>query len=124
MTLSPGTPRKARRPIKRVNRKRKAKNWTRAYGSVERVAFVASMPCIALWTVDHHECGGDIENAHVVKGDGGAGYKASAEYIAPLCTDHHRHLHRVGPDTFQRVHDVDLAACAAETARAWEARGE
>jgi hypothetical protein len=120
MTFKSGTPRKALRTteVRCVNRRRKAKSWIRSYGSEERVEFVKSLPCIAWGS----SCWGEIQNAHVVKGDGGASYKASAEFIAPLCDGHHRCLHRDGPYTFADEHRVDLAACAAATAAAWDRR--
>jgi hypothetical protein len=101
----------------KVNRARKASEFVRAYGSKARVAWVKRRPCIVAVGV----CAGPIENAHVVKGDGGTSYKASAEFIAPMCHRHHRRLHSLGPISFQSVFKVDLAACAAETERAWRA---
>ena len=46
------------KPIPRVNEERFAKNWARAYHSLERCAFVKSLPCLA--------CGAKpSENAHI-----------------------------------------------------------
>lgn len=68
-------------PIRRTKpkkRKRSAKDFKRIYGSKARVEWVKSLPCAA--------CGveGYSENAHVA-GESGVGYKADAEFIAPLC---------------------------------------
>lgn len=65
-------------PVNRVNRKRKAANDARAYGSKAQRAFVAGLPCAA--------CGieGYSQNAHVL-GNGGMSRKAEAETVAPLC---------------------------------------
>lgn len=73
-------PRKTR--VKRVNAKRKAANFARAYGSAERVAFVRSLPCAACGLV------GYSENAHVGGAGKGAGRKSDADQIAPLCGPH------------------------------------
>jgi hypothetical protein len=104
-------------PLPAVNRARKASEFVRAYGSRKRVAWVKRRPCIVPVGV----CAGPIENAHVVKGDGGTSYKASAEYVAPMCHHHHATLHRLGPISFQSVYKVDLAAEADACARAWRA---
>jgi hypothetical protein len=104
-------------PMPKINRARKASEFVRAYGSRKRVAWVKRRPCIVAVGV----CAGPIENAHVVKGDGGASYKASAEFIAPMCHRHHRRLHSLGPMTFQSVFKVDLTAEADACERAWRA---
>jgi hypothetical protein len=110
-----GKPALKRGKIKPYNAKRKAKEWTRAYGSEARVAFVASLPCVA--------CGQHRvpnENAHT-SGDGGAGRKASAKYVIPLCHDCHAMQHAIGAGTFALRYSLDLRELAAETDRAWSA---
>lgn len=69
-----------RRPPRRVNGKRKTREWTRAYGSKERVAFVKSLACA--------NCGivGYSQNAHTK--NGGAGRKGDYTTIIPLCGPH------------------------------------
>ena len=66
------------RPLKRVNKQRKAKNWTRAYHSVERVVWVCAQPCRVCFSTPSI-------NAHV--GPKGKGTSRKADY------DHQR-LHR------------------------------
>lgn len=105
-----------KKPVKRVNRVRKAKNWGRAYGSKERVAFVASLPCVVADTF--LPCAGTIENAHI--GTGGMGLKSGASSVLPLCTRHHLVLHRVGARHFEDKYGVDLKAEAARTEDEWQ----
>jgi hypothetical protein len=103
--------------LPRVNRKRRQSEFARTYGSKARVAFVKSLPCVV------RHCGDwRIENAHTETG--GMGRKADASTIAPICQRHHRELHQVGTHTFQAVHRVDLAACAAATDAAWQREQE
>lgn len=101
-----------------VNKKRKAKEFARAYHSVERVEFVKDQPCKACHRLFASE------NAHVL-GNGGAGRKAGYETIAPLCgavagtIGCHRMFdeHRSQFDKFFQF--FDPAAAAAATQRAW-----
>ena len=97
-------------------KKRSASEFARIYGSVARVAWVKSLPClVASWG-----CGGPIENAHAE--NGGMGRKADAETVVPLCRSHHAVLHAVGVASFQAAHALDLTAEARRIAAAWEAR--
>lgn len=99
-----------------VNRKRKAREWTRAYGSPERVAFVAALPCVVSGCVVS-----PCENAHT-SGDGGAGRKASARYVIPACAAHHHEQHTIGAGTFALKYQLNLRALAAAVEAAWQAR--
>lgn len=104
--------------IKASNPARKRANWTRAYGSPERCAWIASQPCVVMGCRR-----GPCENCHAETG--GTGRKADADQIFPACPAHHRELHTVGVVTFSRLHSLDLAQCARETALAWAtAQGE
>lgn len=59
---------------------RKPSEFKRIYGSKQRVEWVKSLPCSACGVV------GYSENAHVAPAsEKGTGYKADAEWIAPLC---------------------------------------
>lgn len=81
------------KPPRKVNRKRKASEFARCYGSKERVQWVKSLPCAV------PNCDGQpIENAHAL--GGGAGRKADYQLIAPLCRAHHRYLHQHGTHQF------------------------
>lgn len=101
--------------VKKVNAKRKAKEFARAYGSKERVAFVKSEPCAACLTGD---CSGPKENAHTKTG--GYGRKSDARFIAPLCHGHHQELHRSGQYSFDAKHRISLAYIARLTEAAWQ----
>lgn len=122
-----GPPRekKARAPIPRAGRPkatnaaRKKREFARAYGSSARVAWVHAQRCIVAHARD---CDGLIENAHIVTG--GAGRKADAAAIVPLCHRHHHELHMVGADVFQWHRCVRLSLCADDINRAWLAHCE
>lgn len=100
----------------RVNRKRKAGAFAKAYGSEARVAFVKGLPCVA-----RHECFGEIQNVHI-RG-GGAGIKAEARFIVPGCALLHHELHTFGVVTVQAKYRIDMIALAAATEAAWRASG-
>lgn len=73
---------------KRVNAKRKAREWARAYGSEARVLFVQGLRCA---------CGCGVkpcEVAHV--GNGGMSRKADAAQTLPLAPECHRKQHQKG----------------------------
>ena len=121
----------ARSGIKRVNRKRRARNWARAYHSEERVEFVNAMPCCACGVI------GYTENAHVPpKGEAGTGYKADAKWIVPLCglrvergsgsiclrsLGCHNVLHELGRASFEKSWGIDLTSLAATVQEEWRA---
>ena len=106
------TPLTRRTPVKKRNAKRKASEWARAYGSKERVAWVARQPCAI--------CGYCVcENAHTTTG--GMGRKADADHIVPLCADHHRELHQHGQATFEATYGIRLESVAKNTALAFRA---
>src|SRR3954467_3732320 len=91
---------KPRKPVKRVNAKRKASEFRRCYHSTERVEWAKSLPCVASGVL------GNIENVHVV-GDG-AGRKSDYTNIVPLTRELHRQLHRIGAESFQAAWHIDL----------------
>lgn len=107
---------------KRVNRKRKASEFARCYGSKERVQWVKARDCVACLSFCF-----PCENAHV-EGDGGS-RKANADKVVPLCVRPpdqrlgegcHAMLHRVGVTTFSLWWDVDLHEEAKKTELAWQ----
>jgi len=100
-------------PVKRVNRARKTKAWLRAFGSVERVNWIAGRECVACGY------GRNCENHHVVSG--GKSRRADARFVVPLCWVCHRELHTIGREAFQAYYEIDLLSLAAETERAWQA---
>lgn len=75
--------------------------------------------------VRSHECcvpgcaGRPIEVAHVRRGsDAGTGRKPSDYFTASLCRDHHAEQHRIGEQSFDKRHGINLGALAAEFAAA------
>ena len=69
-----------RKPVRRVNRARKAREWKRAYGSKERVEYFKTLPCCLSGRVPTADDPSD--NAHCVTG--GAGRKGHYTEIIPL----------------------------------------
>lgn len=102
--------------VKKSNPARKRREFARAYGSKERVAFVKSLPCVvyALYS----PCAGEIHNHHITTG--GRGRKADADQIVPLCTKHHAELHADGASEFQANYAVNFEAAAASTELRWQ----
>ena len=110
-------------PPNRRNAARQKRERERTNGSPERDAFVRSLPCCACGVVGYSEV------AHVGKAGKGAGRKANADQAAPLCGSQpgrflayegcHRASHRKGQAWLEQAWDVNLAACAEETERAW-----
>ena len=96
------------------NKERQEREFLRCYGSEERVEWVNSFGCVI--------CGTHMtrrENVHV-RG-GGAGRKADARFIVPMCRPHHRELHREGVDTFSASYSIDLEATADQFEARWQA---
>ena len=80
---------------KRVNKQRKAKNWTRSYHSEERVEWVKRQPCAKCGVV------GYSQNAHTE--GGGMGRKAGYDTIVPLCGPRPRRF-GVDPSLYEGCH--------------------
>lgn len=123
--LSRGTAPRRKTRVKRVNRKRKAENFRRAYGGKGRVEWIKTQPCIVFarrfrgpfgWGTA--QCFGAIENAHTVTG--GASRKAGAETVIPLCRWHHSLLHRKGRAAFEDQYGVSLTYEAARIEQRWQ----
>lgn len=98
-----------RKPLARVNRARKAKRQTAAFG--EHAHYIRSLPCLCMdkpggWLT----CTMRVEAAHAKSR--GAGGKADA--LVPLCSRHHRELHDTGIATFSAKYGLDLPAIARE----------
>lgn len=97
-------------------RARKKAEWTRAYGSKERVQWIKSRRCFGCRSI------AGCENAHLVSG--GMGRKADAALVIPLCHLCHAEQHRVGNEAFARSigETVDsLFAAAAAYEAEWQA---
>lgn len=100
--------------VRTRNRKRHAKNWTRAYHSPERVAFIKALSCIVTGMRPS-------VNAHTVTG--GASRKADYTTIVPVTQAVHDRAHTHGwaevlGCSRESVKDI-LAAHAAETQAKW-----
>lgn len=116
---------KPRKPVKKVNAKRKASEFARCYHSRERVRFVKSLGCIyctALSPFFGLTTCGKCDNAHTVTD--GMGRKSDYTSIVPLCRVHHRMFdeHR-GPLADMAVRDA-IKSTAAEVERRWRERQE
>lgn len=110
------TPIQRKTPVKKINGKRKAANFQRAYGGGERAEWVKRQPCLI--------CGHTpSENAHVPSRSG-MSRKGDAEHVVPLCTWHHTgsffaSLHALGKSGFNDEHGIDLDHEAAVTDARW-----
>lgn len=100
--------------IKPVNRKRRASEFERAYGSKERVAWIQAQPSVVS---GERPC----VNAHVR--NGGAGRKADAKWIVPLTAQEHENYHIVGKRFFEKWGgNINLDECAAVIEARWQSR--
>lgn len=100
-----------------VNRKRRARAFTRAYGSEARVAWIKAQPCIVPLC-----CRTPCDNAHIV--GGGVSRKANANRIVPLCSGldgHHMLLHTIGRESFEALYHISLDVHARLTDARWQA---
>ena len=105
----------ARTPVKKVNRARKNREWLRAYGSKERVQWVQAQPCcVTAYYAIHRDL---IDNVHIETG--GTGRKADADSVVAMCRDHHRFLHTVGRETFEKSYGLKLADDARKLKKRW-----
>ena len=76
--------------------------------------FIRSHDC-SIAGKPRHVCGGPIEAAHVRIGtDGGTGMKPGDNWALPLCSEHHASQHRIGEQSFEKRHGIDMKAIAAE----------
>lgn len=95
--------------------------WRRAYGSLERVFFVAwALPCVVPGCRLHERHG--CQNHHWRTG--GMGRKADSTEIVPLCKYHHDKVHLMGRQSFEEYFDVDLEKEAEYTETEWKHNGE
>jgi hypothetical protein len=102
------------------NAKRHGREWTRAYHSSARVAFVQSLPCLICGIVPS-VC------AHVGRKGAGASRKADYDQTVPLCQAHHDELHdhgvivRIGTErTDMTFTKAGLGECCAVIEKAWQ----
>lgn len=98
-----------------VNRKRKAKNWARAYGSAAFVQWISRLPCWAC----NYAGPSPRQAAHTTTG--GMGRKADANTIIALCNVCHAKQHQSGWLAIGMTNESKERA-AAQTQAMWEAR--
>lgn len=56
-----------------------------------------------------------IECAHIRRAaNSGTGFKPSDAFTASLCREHHAESHRIGENSFEKKHGIDLMALAQE----------
>lgn len=101
--------------IRKRNPKRRQSELMRAYGPPARREWIRSLPC----EVEPCDTGARVEQAHT-KG-GGAGRKADACWIIPLCRTHHRELHSIGKVHFECRYAIDLDSTAENIEAHWQA---
>ena len=101
-----------------TNPERRKRERERAYGPPERREWVQGQPSVVSGRTP-------CVNAHVPdpEGPSGMGRKADARWVVPLTLEEEMELHRVGIETFQARHDIDLTEAARETERQWKERG-
>lgn len=99
--------------MKAVNRKRRASEFSRAYGSVERVRTLKMRPCDGCGRVPTEEC--PNQNAHTE--GGGAGRKAGWQTVVTLCMTCHGVWHHLGSTpAFDEAMGTNPLATAARLA--------
>ena len=98
-----------------INRKRKAKNWARAYGSKSFVQWIRRLPCWAC----NYAGPSPRQSAHTVSG--GMGRKADANTIIALCNVCHAKQHQSGWLAIGMSEESRQRA-ADQTQAMWEAR--
>ena len=101
--------------INPVNRKRKAKNWERAYGSKAFVQWISRLPCWAC----NYAGPSPRQAAHTTTG--GMGRKADANTIIALCNVCHSKQHTRGWLSIGMT-DESKRRAAEYTQTMWEAR--
>lgn len=94
----------------RERQEKRDEEFARTYHSVERVEWMQQLPSIIS---GERPC----VNAHV-RG-GGMARKGDYIWIVPLTDAEHRELHRVGKQTFERKHGIDLDIAAGTIEHAW-----
>lgn len=102
---------------KERDRVRKAREFDRKYGGLERVFYVSTaLKCV----VPDCDEDGDCDNAHTATG--GTGRKADYDTVVPMCWCHHAEHHR-GAVTFAERYGLDLDDAARLTETSWQLYG-
>jgi hypothetical protein len=102
-------------PVKKVNEKRKAANWERAYRSPAFVQWISRLPCWAC----NYAGPSPRQAAHTTTG--GMGRRADANTVIALCGVCHARQHQSGWLAIGMTEESRTRA-AAQTQTMWEAR--
>ena len=105
---------------KKRDEARKAREFARKYGSIERVFYISE--CLACAVPGCNA--GPQDNAHTQTG--GTGRKADSTTVIPLCTGmygHHAEWHK-GDKTFCELYGLDPDKAAADTEESWTLYGD
>lgn len=107
--------------LRPVNPHRKAKLFAMQFGGPDYPArdysaWIRERPCLVVGCVS-----GDPVEAHhyISRGAGG-----KAQHLVPLCRACHRDVHQIGAQTFQRIHNLDFRAVAAQLAAEYLGAGK
>jgi len=109
--MKAGSPQKRRTRVNPINRKRREKEWARAYHSRERRDWVKTRECKV------QGCRRKAVNMHIKTG--GTGRKADYTEIADICQTHHLESHR-GQKTFELKYKLALRQIADQLDADWE----
>jgi hypothetical protein len=96
--------------VRKVNKKRRSAEWTRAYDSPDFVAWIREQPSVVSGK-------GPCVAAHTE--NGGMSRKADARSIVPLTDAEHKELHRIGIKSFEAKYGASLAFHAARIWQRW-----
>lgn len=111
------TPLRQKRPTKQTGgpKRKHVRSRPGVYGPLHR--WTRTLPCLLMGA----ECEGEITSHHVkTVGSGGV----DEDNTTPLCLKHHRQVHRIGCETFQRRYAINLAEEATKVTELWRAEGE
>lgn len=114
----------SRKPLRKVNPKRKASEFARCFHSRARVRFVKALPCVYCAGLSPFiaAVAGPSDNAHTVKE--GMGRRGHYSTIVPLCRSHHRRYdERLKPFDAAEVREA-IASCAPRIEAAWQKYAE
>lgn len=89
--LARGTPPVRKTRPKPVNRKRKAREFARTYGSRERARWMANQPCSICGKEPTEDA--PTQNAHAPGSDAGMSHKSGYRHVYPLCARCHQGMH-------------------------------
>jgi hypothetical protein len=110
------SPLRAHAPLRRrtrinpVNRKRKAVRFERAYLSTAYVGFIHWTGCVV-----GRGCSGPVHAAHRISRGAGGTWRE----LFGACERHHEQGHRIGLQSFQRLHGLNLEAICARNVTEW-----